>query len=108
MSFKNDNIIKTNKFVGSKIFYLRMIQNITRKQLAQEIGVSQQQLIKYEAGTNRISVGRLVLIAHALSKEISYFFDGLESIKLTNKKAKNTSKARKDYKVRKICNKIAV
>lgn len=68
-----------NKYVGERIYSLRLAQGISRQQLSKIIGVTHQQLQKYEKGTNRISVGRLLLIAKALSKDISYFFEGLES-----------------------------
>jgi transcriptional regulator with XRE-family HTH domain len=68
-----------DRYVGERIYSLRLAQGLSRQQLSKIIGVTHQQLQKYEKGTNRISVGRLVLIAKALSKDISYFFEGLES-----------------------------
>lgn len=78
MARKNDYILEIDKFIGGKIYSLRLAKGLSRQQLAEVIGVTHQQLQKYEKGTNRISVGRLVLIAKALSKEISYFYEGLE------------------------------
>jgi transcriptional regulator with XRE-family HTH domain len=78
MARKNDYILEVDKFIGGKIYSLRLAKGLPRQQLAEVIGVTHQQLQKYEKGTNRISVGRLVLIAKALSKEISYFYEGLE------------------------------
>ena len=54
---------------------------MSRQQLAKAIEVTLQQLQKYETGFNRISIGRLILIAKALEKNIGYFYDGLEDIK---------------------------
>ena len=79
MARKNDYIVEVDKYIGGKIYSLRLAQGFSRQQLSQIIGVTHQQLQKYEKGTNRISVGRLVLIAKALSKDISYFYEGLES-----------------------------
>ena len=57
---------------------LRGEKNLTQSQLADKIGVTHQQLQKYEKGTNRISAGRLSAIAKALNKPVSYFFEGSE------------------------------
>ncbi len=51
----------------------------TQKQLADRIGVTYQQAHKYEKGINRISAGHLYGIANALSVDIEYFFEGVES-----------------------------
>ncbi len=77
MARKNDFIIEVDKFIGNRIYALRLAQGLSRQQLAKIIGVTHQQLQKYEKGTNRISVGRLFLIARALSKDISYFYEGM-------------------------------
>ncbi|MFV9853127.1 MAG: helix-turn-helix domain-containing protein, partial [Rickettsia aeschlimannii] len=51
---------------------------VTRPHLPELYAVTHQQLQKYEKAINRISVGRLVLIAEALDRNIDYFFEGLE------------------------------
>ena len=81
MARKNKHIEKIDKIIGGRIYSLRVAQGIARKQLAKLIEVTPQQLQKYEKGTNRISVGRLVLIAKSLGEEISYFYKGLEQNK---------------------------
>ncbi|HJK86600.1 MAG TPA: helix-turn-helix transcriptional regulator [Candidatus Megaira endosymbiont of Nemacystus decipiens] len=77
MARKNDFISEVDNFVGNKIFSLRLAKGYSRQQLSDVIGVTHQQLQKYEKGTNRISVGRLVLIAKALGKDPSYFYEGI-------------------------------
>ena len=79
MSGENDYISEVDKFVGKKIYSLRLAKGLSRQQLAKVIGVTHQQLQKYEKGTNRISVGRLALIAKALSERVAYFYEGLDS-----------------------------
>jgi len=76
---KNDYIQEIDQFVGDKIYSLRLAKGLSRQQLSEVIGVTHQQLQKYEKGVNRISVGRLVLIAKALGKNINYFYEGIES-----------------------------
>jgi len=78
MARKNDYIQEIDQFVGKKIYSLRLAKGLSRQQLSEVIGVTHQQLQKYEKGTNRISVGRLVLISKALDKPTSYFYDGLD------------------------------
>lgn len=71
---QNDYILKVDKFIGDKIYQLRLASGFSRQQLAEMIGVTHQQLQKYEKGTNRIAAGRLLLIAKALSKTVAYFY----------------------------------
>ncbi len=78
MARKNDYIIEVDKYIGGKIYSLRLSHGFSREQLSKVIGVTHQQLQKYEKGINRVSVGRLFLIAKALLKDISYFYEGLE------------------------------
>lgn len=52
--------------VGTKIKTIRTERGMSQEELANSVGISYQQLYKYEKGINRISVSRLVLIARAL------------------------------------------
>lgn len=65
--------------VGHKLRALRRARNLTQDQLAEACAVSFQQVQKYENGTNRISVSRLVQLAQALKVEPTYFFEELVS-----------------------------
>lgn len=80
MARKNDYIQEIDKFIGNKIYTLRLTKGLSRDQLANAVEVTHQQVQKYEKGINRISVGRLVLIAKALDKNVNYFYEGLESM----------------------------
>ncbi len=79
MARKNDYIKEVDNFIGDKIYSLRLAKGLSRQQLADVIGVTHQQLQKYEKGTNRISVGRLVLIAKALGRTVNYFYEGVDN-----------------------------
>ncbi|HGF6561681.1 TPA: helix-turn-helix transcriptional regulator [Providencia alcalifaciens] len=48
-----------SKVVGSKIIYYRKMNGITLRELADTIGVSEQQQSRYERGVNRINLDRL-------------------------------------------------
>jgi transcriptional regulator with XRE-family HTH domain len=54
--------------VGKRIRLRRLELSISQSQLAEEVGLTFQQIQKYEKGTNRVSCSRLVQIASALSK----------------------------------------
>jgi transcriptional regulator with XRE-family HTH domain len=60
--------------IGKKIKQFRLIQGFTQNELAEKIGVSYQQIQKYENGTNHILVCRLYDLAKALSIDIINFF----------------------------------
>jgi transcriptional regulator with XRE-family HTH domain len=64
--------------IGRRIRIQRTLRNVTQTQLANAIGITFQQIQKYEHGTNRISAGKLLQIAHFLGVPIGVFFDGLE------------------------------
>jgi transcriptional regulator with XRE-family HTH domain len=67
----------TDVAVGERIRTFRKVANLTQTELADQIGVTFQQLQKYEKGTNRVGAGRLMHIARALDVPITAFFDGL-------------------------------
>ncbi len=65
---------KENKKIPQLIKELRRARNISQMKLAEMVGVSYQQIQKYEKGLNRISVERLKQISSALDIPISIFF----------------------------------
>ena len=79
MGRKNSYLDVIDKFIGQKIYSLRLAQGLPRGQLSKVIGVTHQQLQKYENGTNRVAASRLALIAKALGREVSYFYEGFEA-----------------------------
>jgi|13_taG_2_1085334.scaffolds.fasta_scaffold04032_11 transcriptional regulator with XRE-family HTH domain len=64
---------KIDLIVGQKINEKRLAMGLSRQQLADKIGVTHQQVQKYEKGTDRVSFGRMVLIARALNEPLKYF-----------------------------------
>ena len=79
MARRNDYIAKIDKFIGNKIASLRLSKGFSRKQLSEAVGITGQQLSKYEKGKNRVSIGRLILLSKALGEKVSYFYEGLET-----------------------------
>jgi transcriptional regulator with XRE-family HTH domain len=65
--------------VASRLRTRRIMLGLTRKQLANSIGVTSTQTYKYETGGNRLTSGRLHQIAQALNTDVGYFFEGMDS-----------------------------
>jgi transcriptional regulator with XRE-family HTH domain len=66
-----------DKKIGARVRVRRVEIGVSQQRLAELIGVTFQQVQKYEGGTNRIAAGRLLDIGHALETPITTFFDGL-------------------------------
>jgi transcriptional regulator with XRE-family HTH domain len=69
---------KTDKRVGSNIRARRLEMGMTQGQLGKKLGVTFQQIQKYEVGTNRIGSGRLFQIAEFLKAPLASFYGGEE------------------------------
>jgi transcriptional regulator with XRE-family HTH domain len=65
--------------IGRRIRVQRTLRNATQTELATAIGITFQQVQKYENGTNRVSAGKLFQIARFLKVSVSVFFEGLET-----------------------------
>src|ERR1700746_651813 len=61
---------------GRNVRIWRMARGLSQAQLASRLGVTFQQLQKYEVGANRIGTGRLVKVAAALGVPIAALFEG--------------------------------
>lgn len=64
----------TDVFVGSRLRLGRRMLNVSQEKLAEQLGVTFQQVQKYENGTNRISASRLHQAARILDVPVSFFF----------------------------------
>ena len=69
-----------DKKIGLKIKQIRKIWGLSQSELAERVGISFQQIQKYEKGSTRISVMRLQQISEALDVNISEFFEEGERI----------------------------
>lgn len=63
-------------YVGKKLRLQRMMLGITQKKVGEAIGVTFQQVQKYESGVNRISAGQLYELSQYLNVPVSYFYEG--------------------------------
>ncbi len=65
---------QVDAFVGARIAQRRAALGLSQQGLADRLGISPQQIQKYEAGTNRVSVSRLHRIATVLAASTAGFF----------------------------------
>jgi transcriptional regulator with XRE-family HTH domain len=65
--------------VGRNVRLWRMAKGLSQAQLAKRLGVTFQQVQKYEVGSNRIGTGRLVKVAAILGVPISALFEGTDA-----------------------------
>lgn len=61
--------------VGSRVRLRRMMLGMSQEKLGESLGITFQQIQKYEKGTNRIGASRLQHIARVLSVPVSFFFE---------------------------------
>jgi len=73
-------LTEMDKKIGNRLIKLRHSRKITQQKLGEHLGVTFQQIQKYENGTNRISSGSLYRTAQFMGVSILYFFQDLEQI----------------------------
>ncbi|MFL5017760.1 MAG: helix-turn-helix domain-containing protein [Rhizobium sp.] len=81
MNVKTANAI--DSYVGARIRMRRQLLGMSQERLAEQIGVTFQQVQKYEKGINRIGASRLQRIAEVLHTSVSFFFEQENSEPLT-------------------------
>ncbi|GAA4521512.1 helix-turn-helix transcriptional regulator [Chelativorans composti] len=74
MAKKNPNPIDVH--VGSRIRLRRNMLGLSQERLGESLGITFQQIQKYEKGTNRVGASRLQAIASVLNTPVSFFFEG--------------------------------
>ncbi|MCR4268736.1 helix-turn-helix domain-containing protein [Nitratireductor sp. ZSWI3] len=62
--------------VGGRIRLRRNMLGMSQEKLGESLGITFQQIQKYEKGTNRVGASRLQAIASVLSAPVSFFFEG--------------------------------
>jgi transcriptional regulator with XRE-family HTH domain len=66
----------TDRHVGSRVRMRRIMLAMSQEQLAEALGLTFQQVQKYEKGANRIGAGRLQQISQILQVPVAFFFEG--------------------------------
>jgi transcriptional regulator with XRE-family HTH domain len=88
MQKKNAN--PTDLHVGARIRMQRMVRGFSQTELGRAVGVTFQQVQKYEKAVNRVSASRLQRIANVLKVAPDFFFDGA-SAKAVNSGSKEVT-----------------
>ena len=69
---------KIDRLVGQRLRWRRRELRLTQEQLGERLGLTFQQVQKYEKGVNRISAGRLYELSTVLDVPVVYFYEGAE------------------------------
>ncbi|MFS2316560.1 helix-turn-helix domain-containing protein [Maricaulis sp. D1M11] len=67
-----------DQHVGARLRLRRSLLEMSQSELGEKLGVTFQQVQKYERGANRIGASRLFQVAKVLGVPVSYFFEGLD------------------------------
>ncbi len=76
---KKEGLNEVDVFVGQRLRELRMLAGLSQSDVASALGLTFQQLQKYERGFNRVSSSRLFKLGQFFKVPVSVFFDGLEN-----------------------------
>jgi transcriptional regulator with XRE-family HTH domain len=79
-TIKDDGPDPIDRYVGSRVRARRVGIRLSQTKLGEAIGVTFQQVQKYENGTNRIGASNLFKIAKTLGVDVAYFFEGVQEI----------------------------
>ena len=69
----------TDKYVGSRVRMRRLMLGMSQEKLGESLGITFQQIQKYEKGTNRIGASRLHHLSHILQVPVAFFFGGTDA-----------------------------
>jgi transcriptional regulator with XRE-family HTH domain len=70
-----------DKYLGDRLRARRIMMKMTQGDLGKSLGVTFQQIQKYEKGTNRMSAALMVPLAKILDIDIGYFYDEIPNTK---------------------------
>ena len=65
-----------DRYVGSRVRMRRLMLGMSQEKLGDSLGLTFQQVQKYEKGSNRVSASRLQQIANVLQVSVPFFFEG--------------------------------
>lgn len=72
---KKGFVCEADIFAGKQLKKLRRSRGFSQSMLAESLGITFQQVQKYEAGKNRLSAGRIFSIANFFNVTVMYFFE---------------------------------
>lgn len=78
MSEKKKQANPIDIHVGSRIRMQRNLVGLSQEKLGEKLGITFQQIQKYEKGANRVGASRLQTLADILGVQVNFFFEGLK------------------------------
>lgn len=79
--YKTRSVNSGDTYIGERIKEGRLAAKMSQEQLGKKIGVTFQQIQKYEKGLNRVAGGRLPQIARTLDKPLEFFFPATSDVR---------------------------
>lgn len=79
MKTRTKAVTEADIHIGSRVRVARGLAEMNQERLAELLGLTFQQVQKYEKGVNRIGAGRLFQIAGIFNRDIGWFFEGLHA-----------------------------
>ena len=76
---KDERLSNVDIHVGKRIRLRRTLMGLTQERLGEALGLTFQQVQKYERGANRVSASRLLDLSRILEVPINFFYDDLPS-----------------------------
>jgi transcriptional regulator with XRE-family HTH domain len=76
MTKRDPNFV--DRHVGNRVRMRRLLVGISQEKLGELLGITFQQVQKYEKGSNRVSASRLYQISRVLGVPVQYFYDELK------------------------------
>jgi transcriptional regulator with XRE-family HTH domain len=105
-----------DRHLGARVRFARIEKRISQGALGEQLGISFQQVQKYELGKDRISASQLMNIARILEKDISFFFEditpegetsgGMELADIVDRRKRSRASATYDVKIIRILHSI--
>jgi len=89
MSSRSPN--QTDVHIGKRVRMLRLARGLSQTDLANRLGITFQQIQKYEKGANRVGAGRLQEMANLLGVAPAFFFEGGPRVKSGKSEATETT-----------------
>jgi transcriptional regulator with XRE-family HTH domain len=77
MTKRDPNFV--DRHVGNRMRMRRLLVGMSQEKLGELLGITFQQVQKYEKGSNRVSASRLYQVAKVLNVPVQFFFDELQS-----------------------------
>jgi transcriptional regulator with XRE-family HTH domain len=78
LSPRQTNVVDAH--IGQRVKFRRISLGLSQEELSAQLGLSFQQVQKYESGANRISASRLLDLGGALKCSFAFFFEGLPDL----------------------------